>query len=65
VEEAIETAKQRKAKDIVWPESLPPWIQKICAESEEYKSFLLGQDDSEPADLPAEEDLQPSEEVPF
>ena len=67
VEEAIQAAKERKAKDIVWPESLPPWIQKICCESEEYKSFLLGQDDSEPAHLPAEEDLQPAEDtdIPF
>jgi hypothetical protein len=51
--------------DIKWPEDLPPWIEKLCAESEEYKAFVMGTPNAEPPDGPAEEDLQPAEEVPF
>ena len=63
--EAIAAAKQRGQKDIAWPDDLPPWIEKLCCESEEYKAFVMGSPSAEPPDAPAEEDLQPAEEVPF
>jgi hypothetical protein len=66
--EAIANAKKMGHKDINWPEDLPPWIEKLCAESEEYKAFVMGSPNAEPPDGPAEEDLQPAEDdgsVPF
>jgi hypothetical protein len=66
VVEAIDTAKRKGLRDINWPDDLPMWLQKLCSESEEYKAFVMGPSaTSEPPDSPAEEDLQPSEEVPF
>jgi hypothetical protein len=63
--EAITAAKQRGQKDIAWPDDLPPWIEKLCCESEEYKAFVMGSPNAEPPDAPAEEDLQPAEDIPF
>ena len=65
VVEAIESAKKKGLRDIIWPEDLPKWIEKLCCESEEYKTFVMGSPNAEPPDAPAEEDLQPAEEVPF
>ena len=65
VVEAIASAKSKGLRDIIWPEDLPAWIEKLCCESEEYKTFVMGSPNAEPPDAPAEEDLQPAEEVPF
>ena len=65
VVEAIASAKSKGLRDIIWPEDLPTWIEKLCCESEEYKTFVMGSPNAEPPDAPAEEDLQPAEEVPF
>jgi len=65
VVEAIASAKSKGLRDIIWPEDLPTWIEKLCCESEEYKTFVMGTPNAEPPDAPAEEDLQPAEEVPF
>jgi hypothetical protein len=68
VVEAIESAKKKGLRDILWPEGLPPWIQKLCCESEEYKTFVMGSPNAEPPESIGEEDLHPvidSEGVPF
>ena len=65
VVEAIASAKSKGLRDIIWPEDLPTWIEKLCCESEEYKTFVMGTPNAEPPDAPAEEDLQPAEDVPF
>jgi hypothetical protein len=68
VVEAIASAKSKGLRDIIWPEDLPTWIEKLCCESEEYKTFVMGSPNAEPPDNPAEEDLQPAEDdqsVPF
>ena len=65
VVEAIAAAKKSGLRDINWPDDLPAWIEKLCCESEEYKAFVMGTPNAEPPDAPAEEDLQPAEEVPF
>jgi hypothetical protein len=68
VVEAIASAKSKGLRDIIWPEDLPTWIEKLCCESEEYKAFVMGSPNAEPPDAPAEEDLQPAEDdqsVPF
>ena len=68
VVEAIASAKSKGLRDIIWPEDLPPWIEKLCCESEEYKTFVMGTPNAEPPDAPAEEDLQPAEDdqsIPF
>jgi hypothetical protein len=65
VVEAIASAKSKGLRDIIWPEDLPTWIEKLCCESEEYKTFVMGSPNAEPPDAPVEEDLQPAEEVPF
>ena len=65
INESIASAEAAGLKDIKWPEGLPPWIQKVCCESFEYKAFTTGSPNAEPPDAPAEEDLQPAEDVPF
>ena len=64
--EAIANAKKMGHKDINWPEDLPPWIEKLCCESEEYKAFVMGSptEAHAPAE-PDDSDLPPEDQIPF
>lgn len=65
VVEAIDAARKAGKSDIVYPESIPQWIQDVCSKSEEYVQFINGVLAEPPA--PAADEGMPeiNEEVPF
>ena len=65
VVEAIDAARKAGRSDIVYPESIPQWIQDVCSKSEEYVQFINGVLAEPPA--PAADEGMPeiNEEVPF
>ena len=71
--EAIDLAKKTGNTEINWPSELPPWVQKVCSQADEYLAFRGGESADSPAakpigklmetqDLAAEGE---SENVPF
>ena len=47
--EAIDLAKKTGNTEINWPSELPPWVQKVCSQADEYLAFRGGESADSPA----------------
>jgi hypothetical protein len=47
--EAIDLAKKTGNSDVNWPSDLPPWVQKVCSQADEYLAFRGGESAASPA----------------
>ena len=50
--EAIDLAKKTGNTEINWPSELPPWVQKVCSQADEYLAFRGGESEDGPAAKP-------------
>ena len=47
--ESIDLAKKTGNSDVNWPSDLPPWVQKVCSQADEYLAFRGGESAASPA----------------
>jgi hypothetical protein len=50
--ESIDLAKKTGNDDVNWPSDLPPWVQKVCSQADEYLAFRGGESEDGPAAKP-------------